>query len=349
MRDIKEISIEATTKTKLIALVVLTMIFITFWAMLDLVLLTFVFTYIFYQLSGLIQKRDKRILPITIPDPVVIVILYIIFLTLLTLLSFKLTPVVISQISEVWKIVATFDINLLKNTLDPRAFEILTQIDFNKYFAEAGVMVASQATKIGGFGVTLFISLVLSILLLLEKKTIKKFGKHLEVSKLSTIYEYFVYFGGSFANSFGKVMQVQVTIAFINMILSSIILSLLGFPQIIGLAVMIFALGLIPVAGVIISLLPLSIIAFNIGGLFKVIAVIVMIIGIHTMEAYILNPKLMSQKTKLPVCFVFMVLIIGEHYLGTWGLLIGVPIFIFLMDIMEVRYEVKANPNIPLK
>lgn len=343
MRDIKEISSEATMKTKLIALVVLTMIFVTFMSMLDLVLLTFVFTYIFYQLSGAIQKSGKKVIPFTIPDPVVIVILYILFLTVLALLSFKLTPVVITQISEVWNIVSTFDVNALKNSLDPKAFEILAQIDFNKYFAEAGVLVASQATKIGGFGLTLFISLVLSILLLLEKKTIKKFGKHLSESKLCTIYEYFVYFGGSFANSFGKVMQVQVTIAFINMILSSIILALLGFPQIIGLAVMIFALGLIPVAGVVISLLPLSIIAFNIGGLWQVVAVIIMIIGIHTVEAYILNPKLMSKKTKLPVCFVFIVLIFGEHYLGTWGLLIGVPIFIFLMDIMEVRYDVKAN------
>lgn len=343
MKDIKEISGKATNKTKIIALAVLTMIFLTFLSMLDLVLLTFIFTFIFYQLSGLIQKRDKRILPITIPDPVVIVILYILFVTVLVLLSLKLTPVVVTQISEVFKIVATFDVNTLKNTLDPRIFEILTQIDFNKYFAEAGVLVASQATRIGGFGLTLFISLILSILLLLEKKTIQKFGKHLEESKLSTIYQYFIYFGGSFANSFGKVMQVQVTIAFINMILSGIVLSLLGFPQIIGLAVMIFALGLIPVAGVIISFLPLAIIAFNIGGLWKVVAVIIMILGIHTLEAYILNPKLMSQKTKLPVCFVFIVLILGEHYLGTWGLLIGVPIFIFLMDIMEVKYDIKPN------
>jgi len=344
LRDIKEISSGVTTRTKLIALAVLLVIFITFMAMLDLVLLTFVFTFIFYQLSGLIQKRWRRILPFSLPDPVLIVILYILFLTVLGLLSFKLTPVVISQILEVWRIITAFDINMLKNILDPKALDIVAQIDFNKYFAEAGVMVASQATKIGGFGLTLFISLILSILLLLEKKPIKRFGKYLEESKLATIYEYFTYFGGSFVHSFGKVMQVQVTIAFINMILSSIILSILGFPQILGLAVMIFALGLIPVAGVIISLLPLSIIAFNIGGLWQVVAVIIMILAIHTIEAYILNPKLMSHKTKLPVCFVFMVLIIGEHYLGTWGLLIGVPIFIFLMDIMEVKYDIKASP-----
>ncbi|WP_272868649.1 hypothetical protein [Clostridioides difficile] len=46
----------------------------------------------------------------------------------------------------------------------------------------------------------------------------------------------------------------------------------------------------------------------------------------------------MSNRTKLPVCFVFIILLVGEHYLGVWGLLIGVPIFMFLMDILGVKF-----------
>ena len=69
------------------------------------------------------------------------------------------------------------------------------------------------------------------------------------------------------------------------------------------------------------------------------VAVLIMIILIHMMEAYVLNPKLMSDQTKLPVCFIFIILLVGEHYLGVWGLLIGVPIFIFLLNAMEVDYR----------
>ncbi len=61
---------------------------------------------------------------------------------------------------------------------------------------------------------------------------------------------------------------------------------------------MIFVLSLIPVAGVIISLVPLCLIAFNIGGLAKVVSVLIMVAVIHCIESYILNPKLMSSKTK---------------------------------------------------
>ncbi len=63
-----------------------------------------------------------------------------------------------------------------------------------------------------------------------------------------------------------------------------------------------------------------------------------MICIVHAVETYILNPKLMSNRTKLPVCFVFIILLVGEHYLGVWGLLIGVPIFMFLMDILGVKF-----------
>ena len=57
------------------------------------------------------------------------------------------------------------------------------------------------------------------------------------------------------------------------------------------------------------------------------------------LEAYVLNPKFMSNKTELPVCFVFIILLVSEHYLGVWGLLIGVPLFIFLMNALDVNFQ----------
>ena len=96
---------------------------------------------------------------------------------------------------------------------------------------------------------------------------------------------------------------------------------------------------LYPHLAVIISLLPLTVIAYNVGGVIKIIEVFVMIGCVHALESYILNPKLMSNRTKLPVCIVFAVLLIGEHYLGVWGLLIGVPLVMFAVERLDVRYE----------
>ena len=131
-------------------------------------------------------------------------------------------------------------------------------------------------------------------------------------------------------------MGTQILISFINSILSAVTLSLLGFHQVIGLGFMIFILGLIPVAGVMISLIPLSIIAFKLGGVIMILYVLGMIVLLHALEAYFLNPKLMSMKTKLPVFFTFIILLLAEHFMGVWGLLFGIPLFLFLLDLLNV-------------
>ena len=339
MKDQGNILENTSSKEKLITLLIICVILITFWYMLDLALLTFIFTYMFYSLWGLFQRRNKGILPFKIPDPIIIAVLYVIFAALLFGIGYQLIPVIMKQLNELWKIIANFNIVDLKNDLDPRIYDIVSKLNYSSYISSAGLSLADQARKIGSFGITLFISLILSLFLLLEKHKIREFGNSLENSKASSIYKYFLYFGGSFVKSFGKVMQVQVIISFVNTILSVIALGILGFPQILGLSVMIFALGLIPVVGVIVSFIPIMIIGFNIGGVAKVIEILILIIVIHFIGTYVLYPKLMSDKMNLPICFVFIVLIVGEHYLGIWGLLIGVPIFIFLLDILNITYS----------
>ncbi|MEE5730434.1 AI-2E family transporter, partial [Streptococcus pneumoniae] len=64
--------------------------------------------------------------------------------------------------------------------------------------------------------------------------------------------------------------------------------------------------------------------------------IVLVIFAIHAIETYFLNPKLMSAKTELPIFFTFTVLIFSEHFFGIWGLIIGIPIFVFLLDILDV-------------
>ena len=343
MKEDNKRIVERGLKETIISIIVLVLIFITIRYMLDLVLLTFIITFVFYHMVQTAQRGLRKLMPLTIPDGLVLTFLYILFILLCTVLSIGFMPKLVYQFTEIANIFMNFDMNAVKEVIDPRLAEILSKADFNKYISEAGVMLAATLTTVGGFGLNLFLALILSFFLLLEKGKIARFGARMKDSRISYIYEYLIMFGGNFVKTFGKVMKVQVTIALINSIISMIVLTVLGFPQIMSLGVMIFILGLVPVAGVVISLVPLSIIAFNIGGLTKVAAVILMIILIHALETYILNPKLMSSKTELPVCFVFIILLVGEHYLGIWGLLIGVPIFIFLMNAFAVDYVDKGE------
>lgn len=335
---ITETLMNASLKEKLIAWLVFLVAGITIWHMLDLVLLTFIMTFIFYHLLMIIQRRLMQWLPVRIPDPLILFLLYGLFAAILVITSVKVVPIIAVQLTELGSVLSSFDIKSFAGALDPRLHDLVLKIDVKRYLGEAGNLVASGATMVGSFGFYIFLAYILSLLILIEMDEIKKFGKRVEHSSIAFIYAYFLFLGKSFVQTFGKVMKVQVLIAFINSVLSALGLLLMGFPQILGLGLMILILGMIPVAGVAISLVPLSVIAFNIGGIMKVVGVIIMILLIHTLEAYVLNPKLMSHKTRLPVAFVFIVLILGEHYLGVWGLLIGVPLFIFMLKATNIKY-----------
>ena len=334
-----EQGINIDNKEKLISLIVLSLVLITFWSMMNLVLLTFILCFVFYSLLNKIQRKLVKNFNCTIPDGIILTILYVVAIVILVIVSVVFMPNVITQFGEIATIFLNIDINAVKKSLDPRLVTIVSHIDFNAYLQQAGSWVALIVTKIGYFSVSLFVSIILSFVILIEKNKISVFGKNMGNSKLSFMYEYFRYFGTNFAQTFGKVMKVQITIAVVNSILSMIMLTILGFPGILGLGTMILVLGLIPVAGVVISLIPISVIAFSIGGLFQVLQVLVMIVILHGIETYILNPKLMSARTRLPVCFVFIILLVADHYLGVWGLLIGVPIFVFLMSVFKVEYK----------
>gem|GEM_PF-820724 len=56
---------------------------------------------------------------------------------------------------------------------------------------------------------------------------------------------------------------------------------------------------------------------------------------VHAVEAYYLNPKIVSSYTKLPLSLTFLILILSEYLLGFVGLVIGVATFYFLLEIFK--------------
>ena len=345
-------------KQKIISLIVIVGLLVTVWYMLDLMLMTFLLTFIFYHLLEKIQCRYVKVLNTRLPDVLILIFIYTIFVILISLFSIEVFPKLVRQFNVIAGSLANFDIAAVKEVTGNRVAMLLSGIDFNTYMTEAGSFLAGAFGMISSFLLKFIIAMILSFALVAEKKKIAQFGINVSKSQISFIYDYFITYGGGFCQTFGQVMKVQVMIAFINSVLTMIALSIFGYPTIGGLGMMVFLLGLIPVAGVIISFIPLAVIGFTLGGLAMVGKVVIFILLLHGFEAYILNPKLMSRKTRLPVCFVFLILLIGEHYLGIWGLLIGVPVFIFLMTAFKVDYKVmderkrgknKCEPENPKK
>lgn len=296
----------------------------------NLILLTFIFTFLFHTLYVFVEKRVK------IYPKMLLFLIYGTFLSLVGIIGYKYAPIIVKQIGEILMQISNFKFADYEAHLHPKLYEILLDFNVGHYVRESGNQVLTSIADISSFALQVFIALVLSFFFILDKEKIVSFLRKFQDSKASFLYKYYKEFGGNFLNTFGKVVQVQIIIAGANAVLSFFGLWIIGFPQLLGLTIMIFFLGLIPVAGVIISLVPLSIIAFQIGGAIKVFHVLIVVFIVHAMENYFLNPKLYSLKMKLPIFFTFAILIISEHMMGVWGLLLGIPLFMFVLDMLKV-------------
>ena len=159
----QEINID--NKEKVISLIVLSLILITFWNMMDLVLLTFILGFVFYSLLINIQKKLVANFKFNIPDGIILTVLYIIAIVLLVIGSAVFLPKVIAQFGELANIFINIDIDAVKRAIGPRLVTIVSQIDFNAYLDKAGSLVALIVTKIGYFSISLFVSIILSFIL----------------------------------------------------------------------------------------------------------------------------------------------------------------------------------------
>lgn len=308
-------------------------------AMMNTILLTFIFTYVIVHLIKLVQHYIPRM-----PTAIVVVVTYLIILALLYFVITVYLPMLVGQISKMVKsVVAFYESN--------ESSQLLSYV--NRYISKGEVITQAKhamtfavhtATSIGTLTVATFMSLILSFFYTIELKKMKEFSSLFTKSGyLKWLFEDIRYFGKKFTNTFGVVLEAQFFIAVCNTALTMIGLAVMKMPQIIALGLMVFILSLVPVAGVIISLIPLSVVGYSVGGIRYVIYIFVMIMVIHAIEAYVLNPKFMSSKTELPIFYTFLVLLVAEHFWGTWGLIVGVPIFTFFLDILGIKSARKTK------
>ena len=326
-----------TAKERIVTIVVLAILLITIWFILDIAIVTFILTFVFYHLHKYAMRGLAKT-PVKLPSGIVLLLIYLIVLGLFVLFTVHNAPIIMRQISEIAGALSRFDLEKVVADIDPNFEWLASNIDLGTYLGRAADAIMGGLASFGTAALNFLLSLLFSFLFILERHKIGAIGETIKTSRIAFIYRYLLLFASSFCYTFGKVMKVQVVIAAINCAISMVYLTISGFPNIMVLGIMIFILGLIPVAGVFISLVPLCIIAFNLGGAIKIVEVLIMIAIIHSIEAYFLNPKLMSYRTSLPVSIVFVVLIISQRYLGAWGLLIGVPIFIYILNVLNIDY-----------
>lgn len=136
----------------------------------------------------------------------------------------------------------------------------------------------------------------------------------------------------AFAKLVGQSFEVQSIIALVNTMLTTLGLILLKIPGYGFMSLMVLITSFIPVFGVFLSTFPMALVALSEYGVGKMLDVILMVIGIHVVEAYCLSPMIYSATVHLHPVMIVAALYIMEHLAGLQGVFLAVPVTMFLIN-----------------
>jgi predicted PurR-regulated permease PerM len=179
--------------------------------------------------------------------------------------------------------------------------------------------------------VTTMLALLFSFLISLDILRLMREVQSLRASRLRDFYEQTAQPVVRFAYVVGRAIQAQAMIACANTALTLVGLLVLGVPSVAMLSLIVFVCSFIPVLGVFISTTPIVLVALNSGGFGKAAAVVGFVVFVHVVEAYVLNPLIYGKHLKLNPVVVLVILFVGHHMFGLWGMLLGVPVAYYFL------------------
>ncbi len=197
--------------------------------------------------------------------------------------------------------------------------------------------VAKSAAAVGRVLLSAVIGLILAVVYFLDAERLRAFRRALPAGSL---FGTLVRWSDHLAESVILTVQLQLIVAACNAVLTLPVLLLLGVTHVPALMVLIFASGLIPVVGNLISGAVLIVLAFQVKGWFGVGLFVGLTFILHKVESYYLNPRLTARHVALPGFVLILSLIAWEHLLGFAGLFVSFPV---LYVVGKIRAEFEAE------
>ncbi len=177
-----------------------------------------------------------------------------------------------------------------------------------------------------GVASSFFLSLLFSFLIVMDLPKLTRQVQGLANTKIGFIYSEVAENIRDFAKVVGRALEAQLFIAIANTVLTGIGIYFMGLPPLAFLCTIVFFCSFIPVAGVFISSVPICLVALQQSGISLMVIAIGLILLIHFIEAYFLNPRIYGHHLRMNAVLVLIVLTIGGTLFNVWGLILGLPI-----------------------
>lgn len=365
--------------SKFAAYILLIVVFYIFSDFLGIFLMVFIFAYLFYVLAEFIKiKLDlfwvdycsksktqlflKRLFWLNF----IITSIYILFIWVIIFIVSDMVPKLINELSDLPKNIpflaepvsqVTNKLVEIKN-FNSELWGSINQIVTNQD-VEVVLDILSKLKSASVIFLQVIISIILSYVFLIDRKRLRKYLLGIKKSSFSFLYKEYKIIFDKVLKSFGLIFKAQAMIAFTNTVLTTLWLFFIGwfhwlwifgFPYLTTLALIVFIAWFIPVLGTFLSSIPILIIGYSIIWGYTIIIEIVLLIAIiHTIEAYFLNPKIISKFIEVPVSLTFIILIVSEHFFWIAWLLIWVSLFYFIVGLLKDADNVIKKKSKKLK
>jgi predicted PurR-regulated permease PerM len=196
-----------------------------------------------------------------------------------------------------------------------------------------GQVIVSKIVK-GVF--LLFMTLMVAAYLMLTREQIVGFFRSLPPPRVRSSFDRLIF---RLDRGLAGVVRGQLLICLVNGVLSAIGFWMFGLKYWPILSIVAGVMSIIPIFGSILSSIPAVLIGLT-QDFWVAIWVLLWIIGIHQVEANLLNPKIIGVAAKIHPVLVVFALIVGEHFYGLWGALLAVPALSIVQNLFQhFRYE----------
>lgn len=198
--------------------------------------------------------------------------------------------------------------------------------------------VKSTLTTVGNIGSAFLgissqflLSLLFSFLIVYDLPNLQRGARSLRDSRLRYVYDEVADSLISFGRTLGRAFEAQIQIAIANTLLTAIGVWFINIrDELAFISLVVFLCSFIPIVGVLMSSLPICLLALASGGPAKVVVAIILIAAIHALEAYVLNPRIFGHHLRLNSVIVVILVTISGKLFGLWGLILCLPITTFI-------------------
>lgn len=313
--------------------------------------------FITYILCFLFHGPIERLAAVTRMSRIVwTVLIYVVFVTVVLLLAATIVPRLGSESTAFLKRLPD-TLEKLRDHLDQWAWivpdmaaPIAKVRDYLSLEALVGVkaetlfsVLMTTFNQITASISTFLLGTLFSFLIMLDFPHLRSKVIQLRCSRLHSIYDVTARSVVRFAIVVGMGFRAQILIAAVNTVLTAVGMLALGIEPIALLSTVVFFCGLIPVLGTFISSAPIVVVAINTTGPGHALWAIGMILVVHTIETYVLNPRIMAAMFKISPVVTLMILYVGHKLFGLWGMVLGVPISVFVFRHVILGTDVPAS------